>query len=86
MHRFFFHLHSDEVLRDELGQEFTDPAAARAGAIQGISELIAENLVRGDAVDLAHRLEIVDERDAVVDEIVFARLFTYQGDRFADKG
>jgi hypothetical protein len=77
--RYFFHLYNDEVLRDDVGQEFANLDAARAGAALGISELIAEHLAQNKPVDLAHRIEIADDGGATVDKIVFGELFVYGG-------
>jgi len=67
-------------LRDEIGYAFPDDAAARTDAIRGISELIAEYLTRGKAVDLSHRIDIANETGETVETITFSDLFVYLGE------
>jgi hypothetical protein len=73
--RYYFHLYNDEVLRDETGEEFVSPEAARKAAVRGISELIAEQIAEGRQVDLRHRIEIADGRGEILFVIRFADLF-----------
>jgi hypothetical protein len=54
-------LYNDQVLRDDTGEHFADAVAARAAAVRGISELIAEKIAAGGRVDLRDRIEIEDE-------------------------
>ena len=79
MPRYFFHLYNDEILHDDVGQDFAGAGAARAGALLGISELIAEHLAQNKSVELSHRIEIADHCGAIVDRIVFGDLFTCRG-------
>ena len=69
MPRYFTHLYNAEMLRDETGEEFADLSAARIGARASASEIIAEQIVKGETVDLDHRLEveirIIGDRDAL---------------------
>ena len=73
--RFYFHLYNDEVLLDEVGEIFPDPAAAREAAIVSASELIAEHIAEGRLVDLRHRLEVEDEGHNPTATIQFGGLF-----------
>jgi hypothetical protein len=77
--RYYFHLFNGEVLFDEVGQDFSSLEDARAGAIRGISELIAEHLAQHKSVDLAHRIEVSDDSGTTVDRVVFGELFIYRG-------
>lgn len=76
MPRYFVHLYNDQILRDEVGQTFPDDAHARAAAIVGASEIIAENIAGGMPVDLRHRIEVEHESGDVRAVIRFADLFT----------
>ncbi|TDR85306.1 DUF6894 family protein [Enterovirga rhinocerotis] len=61
MPRYFFHIRSpDMFMPDEVGIELRDLDAARAAAIQGARDIMAENLRAGRGVD-HQRFEICDE-------------------------
>ena len=72
---YYLHLFNGEILRDEAGESFADEGAARTGAIRAISELIAEHIVAGEPVDLAHRIEVEDEQGEIVETIRFGVFF-----------
>lgn len=74
--RYYFHLYNDEVLRDDVGEDFSDEGAAREAAVIGASELIAEHIAEGRLVDLRHRMEVEDEARRVTAVIEFSGLFT----------
>ena len=76
MPRYYF---NGDDLRDETGEEFADVNAARQAAVRGISELIAEQIVRGRMVDLSHHLEIEDHERRPVETIKFRDLFCETG-------
>lgn len=60
MPRYYFHLHNDLEALDEEGREFPDLEAARAEAIRGARDLLAEDVRRG-AMTLSHWIEVQDE-------------------------
>ena len=61
MPRYYFHLHNDVDGRDDEGRELADVDAARAEAIKGARDLIAED-VRQGIVTLSHWIEVRDQR------------------------
>jgi hypothetical protein len=77
--RYFTHIYETEVLHDEHGQEFANLDAAMEGARRAASELIAESIAQGITVELAHRLEVVEEGGQVVIVLPFEQLFKGNG-------
>ena len=63
MPRYYFHLHNDLDVRDEEGRELPDQKAARAEAIRGARDLMAEDVKRG-RLTLSHWIEVRDEAGA----------------------
>lgn len=56
MPRYYLHYENDERLRDEVGQELADDEAARHAALEAAGELLSEQILRGERVDLDHRI------------------------------
>lgn len=56
MPRYYFHYENNEFMRDEVGQELADDEAARQAALQAAGELLSEQILRGERVDLEHRI------------------------------
>ncbi|MES2903213.1 MAG: hypothetical protein V4696_03425 [Pseudomonadota bacterium] len=83
MPRYFMHLHNAELLRDHEGRLFADLEQACAAAREAAGELIAEQIGRGDLVNLRETLEIVDEDGRTVATFRFADFFL-QDDPNAD--
>ena len=65
MPKFFMHVYNSESLCDPEGREFSDLDSACDAAREGASELIAEQIARGEIVDLRQRIEIADEHGEV---------------------
>ncbi len=66
MPRYYFNVHNSiGLVEDEEGRDFADLEAARAAALKGAREIIAEDAAQG-VVDLRGRLEVIDEAGAVV--------------------
>lgn len=76
---YYFHLYNDERLLDPHGKTLPDDAAARQAAVEGISELIAENIVEGRPVELTDRIEVADEAGRIVTTVRFSDLFVRCG-------
>jgi hypothetical protein len=68
--KYYFHLYDPETFLDEAGQELADDAAATREAVAGARELACEEVMRGQ-LDLNHRIEVVDEKGALVKSITF---------------
>ena len=60
MPRYYFHLHDGAEGRDEEGRELADVDAARAEAIRGARDVMAED-VRQGSVTLSHWIEVRDQ-------------------------
>ena len=61
MPRFYFHVFNSIEARDMQGTEFPNLFAARKKAVQGVRELIAEEIKLKGQLYLSHYLEIEDE-------------------------
>jgi hypothetical protein len=69
--RFYFHLHNDIDVPDEEGVELADLEAARAHAVRCARVTFAEMAKDEGRVVLHHRIDIEDERGAVLDTVHF---------------
>ena len=78
MPRFYFHLHNDVEARDEEGQELADVESARAEALRGARELLAE-AVRSGRVDLSHWIEVEDEAGERILTLRFGDSVDFEG-------
>lgn len=66
MPRFYLHLSlGDAVIEDEEGCELPDPAHARRRAIEGLRDVVAGELRRGN-IDLSSFIEIEDQNHALL--------------------
>ena len=63
---FFFHLHDDVDVPDLEGQEFADLTAATAFATDQARELAGQLIKEQGRVVLSHRIDIEDEKGAVL--------------------
>ena len=78
MPRYFFHLFNNETTIDDEGHDLDDLAAARAIAIDSCRELVCESVRKGH-LNLDHRIEITDDKNARVMTVTFREAFTLQG-------
>ena len=62
MPRYYFHLHNDLTTTDDEGRELTDPEAARRAAEEDAREMAARSVQYDGRLNLAHYIEITDER------------------------
>jgi hypothetical protein len=76
MPRYYVNLFNDVDVLDEEGQEFRDLAAAKAVAIAGARDLMAEHIRAGKAVTLSHRIEIADETGKTLAVLPFGERIT----------
>ena len=77
-----FYLHvcnGSGFTEDECGQDFPDAAAAREGAIQGIRDLMSEELRRGQ-INLASYVEIEDDQRQMVGTVQFTEAVDVKSD------
>ena len=66
MPRFLFHLFNNSEIRDTVGREFTNLAAARADAIFNARSLMAADIVSIGEITLSHSIEVEDDLGAVL--------------------
>lgn len=66
MPRFYLHLFNHEDVPDEEGIERDGLAEAKATAIVGARNLMAESVIAGQELDLNHRIDIADEHGKVL--------------------
>ena len=78
MPRYFFHIHNDEYVPDEEGQELADVAAARTCALEGARDLVC-NSVKDGHLNLDHYLSVADETGRVLFNVTFREAFTIEG-------
>ena len=78
MPRYFFHLFNDETTIDDEGRELADVAAARAVALDSCRELVCESVKKGH-LNLDHRIEITDDKNARLMTVTFREAFTLEG-------
>jgi hypothetical protein len=75
--RYYFHLHDTLGVLDEEGAEFADVAGAREYALANARDMVCAD-VRNGAVNLDHRIEIVDEEGERVLTLTFGDAFTIE--------
>lgn len=76
--RYYFHLINDVDVRDEEGQTFPDVGAARQFAIRQARALIAAGAVDEGRIVLHHRIDIEDDRHALVESLHFRDAVTIE--------
>ena len=80
MPRYYFHVCNGKgFTEDEAGQEFPDEAAARDAAVQGIRDLMAEELRRGQ-INVASFVEIEDADRQLVATVAFTEAVEMRSD------
>lgn len=68
--RYFFHVYDDDVGLDEEGSDLPGPDAAHQAAIEIARELAAWAVKEGE-LNLAHRIHVTDEQDALINVVTF---------------
>lgn len=71
MPRFYFHLHNDEDVSDEGGEELPDLDAALAYALHMVRFEVSEGALRDGRIVLSHRIDIEDGAGAVMATVYF---------------
>jgi hypothetical protein len=71
MPKFFFHLHNDVEVRDQVGTELPSLDAARTKAVHAARGVMAEDIVEAGRITLSHRITIADEAGAKLLELPF---------------
>jgi hypothetical protein len=71
MPRFYLHVFNDGSALDTEGSELPDLGAATRDAVQGVRELIAEEVIAGRPISRHHRIEIQDEHGAHLQTVFF---------------
>lgn len=75
----YLHLHNTHVdATDEEGQELPDLKAARAVAIDGIRDFLAQE-AKGGELDFRGRIDIADETGQILKAVTFKEAFTILG-------
>lgn len=72
--RYYFDLYNDVIALDREGIELPDVEAAREYAIQGIRELICEDVQAGK-LSLKHRIDVRDEEGRNVLTVAYRDAF-----------
>lgn len=78
MPRYYFHVFDHETTIDEEGSELADIEAARDYALEAARDLVCES-VKGGHLNLDHRIEITDDKNAPLLTLTFREAFTIQG-------
>ena len=76
MPHYFLNLFNDADSPDHEGTDFADLAAARRAAVAGAREVMADHVMKGRPLNMAHRVEVVDENGKVLAVIPFGELIT----------
>jgi hypothetical protein len=71
MPKFFFHLHNDVYVRDDVGAELPSLTEARAKALGVARGVMAHDVVNDGRITLSHRITIADEAGAKLIELPF---------------
>ncbi|MEG3086000.1 DUF6894 family protein [Sphingomonas sp. PB4P5] len=71
MQRFYFHVFNDEETRDEIGQVFSNLAAAQTSAELDCVALAAASVTEHRHLIMHHRIEIEDKTGAVLSTVRF---------------
>ena len=71
MPRFYFHLHNDEDVSDEGGEEMADLEAALAHALRMVRFEVSEGALRDGRIVLSHRIDVEDGNGAVLASVYF---------------
>lgn len=74
MPRYYFHVFNEMETRDDDGQEFSGPDAARKEARDAAADLIREEIRAGRPICPDHRIEIEDEQRQLIDVLRFGDL------------
>jgi len=76
MPRYFFHLYNGLATTDEEGRELPDAGSARRAAEREAREMAAQSVQSHGHLDLAHYVEVTDERGQVVARVRFGEAVT----------
>jgi hypothetical protein len=71
MPKFFFHLHNDIYVHDEVGTELPSLDDARSKAVGAARGVMAEDIVDEGQITLSHRITIANEAGAKMLELPF---------------
>ena len=74
--RYHLNLFNDQDVADEEGIDLPDLASAKLRAIAGGRSVMAEHLLLGRPLNLAHRIEIADASGKVLATVPFRELVT----------
>ena len=80
MPRFYFHLHNDLTSTDEEGRELADRGAACRAAEQDAREMAARSVQCHGHLNLAHYVEVTDERGESVVRVRFGEAVAITGE------
>ena len=71
MPKFFFHLHNDVYVHDEVGTELPSLEDARTQAVGAARGVMADDIVDAGHITLSHRITITDRAGAKLLELPF---------------
>lgn len=71
MPKFFFHLHNDVYVHDEVGTELPSLEDARTKAVGAARGVMAEDIADAGHITLSHRITIADQAGAKLLELPF---------------
>lgn len=71
MPKFFFHLHNNVYVQDDIGTELPSLDEARIKAVGAARGVMAEDIVDAGHITLSHRITIADEAGAKLLELPF---------------
>jgi hypothetical protein len=80
MPRYYFHLHNDLTATDDEGRELSGPGAARRAAEEDAREMAARSVQHEGRLNLAHYIEITDERGESVARVHFGDAVAIMGE------
>jgi hypothetical protein len=71
MPKFFFHLHNDVYVHDEVGTDLPSLNEARTNAVGAARGVMAVDIVDDGHITLSHRITITNEAGAALFELPF---------------
>lgn len=77
MPRFYFHVYDDDVALDDEGMEVASAASAMEIAVTGARALACEEVSSG-RLHLSHRIEVADEKGAIVGKVTYRDAVTVE--------
>lgn len=77
--RFYFHLHDDMDVPDDLGVDLPSLEAAIAHACEQVRHLAGQRVIEAGKLALSDRIDIEDENGTVLDSVQFRDVIKVEG-------